>query len=172
MNQQQRIEEMAYEQGKAVMSQEPSFELALLTAPATYLQRRLDVDDLSDTPLGQDEIEAFSAQFCAGLIAYVGQHIEDELLYGTTTGEVLYLEISEATELSNPRCLELVVLDHDGRRIAYRYSDDVIDHEWQLGDAWSVAEEWAEWADAQVEADQMRAMEDAMPDAVAAYGRR
>ena len=45
-----------------------------------------------------------------------------------------------------PRVVEIAVLSNDGETLAYRYSDDSIDEDWQIGTVDEVVETWAEAA--------------------------
>jgi hypothetical protein len=62
--------------------------------------------------------------------------LNDEL-YLKTTGHLTGLTIAPGGQNDGldfgPNLIEIVVLDHDGDTIAYRYSDDSINADWQLG---------------------------------------
>ncbi len=62
-----------------------------------------------------------------------------------TTGFVTFIEFvpGGTTKDGNgygPCGYDVVALDHDGRTVAYRYSDDSIDTDWQIGTVEDVAE--------------------------------
>jgi len=64
------------------------------------------------------------------------EQLEDEL-YQKTTGDRTFLTVTPGGSRDGldygPAGIEIVVLDHDGQTIAYRYSDDALDADWSLG---------------------------------------
>jgi len=74
------------------------------------------------------------------------QKLTDEL-YGKKTGFTTFVEVAPATALANPAGYDVVVLDNDGKIVAYRYTDDSHDADWQIGtieDAATAIDETAE----------------------------
>jgi hypothetical protein len=61
----------------------------------------------------------------------------EKRLYKTTTGHTDAIEIEPGGKTNGldygPRVVDLLVLDHDGVTVAYRYSDDSIDEDWHIG---------------------------------------
>jgi hypothetical protein len=61
----------------------------------------------------------------------------DDELYLKTVGHLTSLTVAPGGQNDGldfgPNLVEIVVLDHDGDTIAYRYSDDSINEIWQLG---------------------------------------
>jgi len=57
----------------------------------------------------------------------------EDVLYGQATGATSAIKVFDGTPPANPAVVEIVVLDHDGRTIAYRYSTDSQDDDWLLG---------------------------------------
>ena len=61
----------------------------------------------------------------------------EQELYQKTTGDKSAIEITPGGQQNGldygPSLIELVVLDNDGKTVAYRYSDDAYDADWQLG---------------------------------------
>ena len=64
------------------------------------------------------------------------EKLEDEL-YGKRPGYTTEITLMEGGyqdgNAYNPSAIEIIVLDHDGDTIAFRYSDDAIDNDWQIG---------------------------------------
>jgi FKBP-type peptidyl-prolyl cis-trans isomerase 2 len=56
-----------------------------------------------------------------------------EELYGKQTGFVTFVEVAPATALGNASGYDVVALDNDGKTVAYRYTDDSYDADWQTG---------------------------------------
>lgn len=97
-----------------------------------------------------DDIDEAEARYYSSFVAAVRQwqidRVTDDLndeLWQKDTGYITAIEVAPATELANAAVVEIVVLDHDGDTIAYRYSDDSIDQPWELGEAIDAAEEWS-----------------------------
>lgn len=67
-----------------------------------------------------------------------------EELYLKTTGYTTTVEVEPGGTLNglgyNASVYDVVVLDNDGRKVAYRYSDDGIDTDWAIGDVGDVAD--------------------------------
>lgn len=70
--------------------------------------------------------------------------LENEL-YQKSTGDKSAIIVFDCTELANPAVVEIVVLDHDGRTIAYRYSTDSQDQDWELGEIEDAVQEAVNW---------------------------
>lgn len=60
------------------------------------------------------------------------KNLTDEL-YGKKTGFTTFVEVAPGTALANPAGYDVVVLDNDGKTVAYRYTDDSYDADWQIG---------------------------------------
>lgn len=60
------------------------------------------------------------------------EKLTDEL-NGKKTGFVTFSQVAPATALANASGYDVVVLDHDGKTVAFRYSDDSYDADWQIG---------------------------------------
>jgi len=60
-----------------------------------------------------------------------------EELYGKTTGERTAITVRPGGQQNGldygPVLIEVVVLDTDGKTVAFRYSDDVYDGDWGIG---------------------------------------
>lgn len=73
--------------------------------------------------------------------------LENELkdeLYGKETGHTTFVQVEPGgtkNGLEYSACgFDVVVLDHDGKTVASRYSDDAIDTEWKIGEIGDVAD--------------------------------
>ena len=73
--------------------------------------------------------------------------LENELkdeLYGKETGHTTFVQVEPGGTKNgldyNASGFDVVVLDHDGKTIAYRYSDDSINTEWKIGEIDDVAD--------------------------------
>ncbi len=60
------------------------------------------------------------------------EQLENEL-NDKATGFTTFIEVAPATALASPSGYDIVVLDHDGKTVAFRYSDDAYDSDWQTG---------------------------------------
>ncbi len=60
------------------------------------------------------------------------EQLTDEL-NNEKMGFTTFVEVAPATALANASGYDVVVLDHDGNTIAYRYTDDSYDADWQIG---------------------------------------
>jgi len=74
------------------------------------------------------------------------EKLTDEL-NGKVTGFTTFAEVAPATALANPGGYDIVVLDHDGKTVAFRYSDDSYDADWQTGTIEDAATEIVETAE-------------------------
>jgi len=79
------------------------------------------------------------------------QKLEDEL-YGLTTCDRHSLVVVPGGSRDGldygPALIEIVVLDHDGATIAYRYSDDSLDDSWGIGTPADAVKAWADAVEA------------------------
>lgn len=60
------------------------------------------------------------------------EQLTDEL-YGHGTGYTTFVQVAPGTALANPAGYDVVVLDNDGKTVAYRYTDDSNDADWNVG---------------------------------------
>jgi len=82
-----------------------------------------------------DDVEEAAGQYESGFVSGVASFVTGELedrFYQMTTGNKDALIIQPGGLDFGPRKIEIVILDHDGNTIAYRYSDDSIDDDWTL----------------------------------------